>query len=501
MADQEQLARLQFLIEAWNAWRFRYPRAQIDLKKADLSGADLRGANLSGADLKEANLSGADLQEVDFSGSNLSEANLSEANLSEADLSRAHLRRSDLRGTDLTRVNLSETDLSGTDLRGANFNRSDFVGTDLRGANLSGTDLSGTDLKGANLSGADLSGTDLREFDLRGVDLRGANLSGADLTRADLSGVNLRRADLSNVTLLGTQVLATNFRDSTFTGACLKDWNTNRFTCLETAQADFIYLGIDGSDSFSERRPHSGNFKSGEFAALFQQALNTLDLIFVDGIDWQSFFASFQELRQQHGDADLNIQAIEKKSGGSFVVKLEVNEQADKAALQQSWEGIYEENQQLKAQLLRTEGKLEGYKEQLSDFQQKVLQGMSENQPVIHNNFGNAKIGNFANQMSGNASMSATQNIYAADPKTPAEAAKEIHDLLVQLAQDNPLATDDDRAEHIRQALPPTRLQRSVEILQTAGEAAVESLPGGKVVTAVLKKVREQEEVQRKAQS
>jgi hypothetical protein len=85
------------------------------------------------------------------------------------------------------------------------------------------------------------------------------------------------------------------------------------------------------------------------------------------------------------------------------------------------------------------------------------------------------------------------QNNYTAEPKTPAEAAKEIQDLLLQLAKDNPLASDDDRATHLTQKLAPNRLQRITEIIQAAGEAAVEEIPGGKIAVAVLKKVREQE--------
>ena len=111
------------------------------------------------------------------------------------------------------------------------------------------------------------------------------------------------------------------------------------------------------------------------------------------------------------------------------------------------------------------------------------------------NNYDNAK--GYQADASEGATVNQAENIYVTnnpEPKTPAEAAEEIKDLLIQLAKDNPLATEDEKAQHIRKALPPTRLQRIVEITQAAGEAAVETIPGGKVVTAVLKKVREQEE-------
>ena len=540
MADQEQLARLKRSVKEWNQWCSKNLQQLIDLRGADLIGADLRGANLVGADLEEVNLLAANLV-----GANLARANLARAHLVGANLARANLARANLVGADLFRAYLVR----------------------------------------ANLEEAYLEDVNLSE-----VDLLAANLAGANLARA--------------------QVLVTNCQVATFTGACLQDWNTNRLTNLTGVKADYIYLGNDGTE-FTDRRPYSGNFKPGEFAALFQHALDTIDLIFVDGIDWQAFFTSFQDLRQRYGDADLNIQAIEKKSGGSFVVRLEVPEEADKAAIEQSVKAGYEQQLQLSearyqaqlqakdAEIKETElasyrrerenerqqnARVDKLVEILSEHERskmpfhpnqlKILRAIDEGLNISHqiadavglsphqvcyyvesleaeqylkysevsdgisrdphylcsltakgrvaaedpsllmptslnpiqmntinnNNMQGANIGNFANQANDNASMNATQNIYAAEAKTPAEAAQEIHDLLVQLAQDNPLATDDDRAEHLRNTLPPNRLQRSIELLQTAGEAAVESLPGGKVITAVLKKVREQEATQRQAQ-
>ena len=243
--------------------------------------------------------------------------------------------------------------MSFTKLIEADLSKAELARANLIGANLNGINLCGANLTGANLARANLHYADLRDSELRGAKLIGANLFGADLTRA--------------------QALMTNFSDSVLTKACLQDWNINDLTAFDNVSCQYFYSEIVQQG----RRPREGTFKSGEFTALFQQVVDTVDLIFIDGLDWQSFFASFQELRQQYDDAEINIQAIEKKSRGAFVVRLEVSEPLDKAILQQSWNDIYEKNQQLQAQLLKTEGKLEGYKEQLDDFQQKVLKGMN----------------------------------------------------------------------------------------------------------------------------
>lgn len=105
---------------------------------------------------------------------------------------------------------------------------------------------------------------------------------------------------------------------------------------------------------------------------------------------------------------------------------------------------------------------------------------------------------NFQNENKGGTVYQGTNHINNnPEPKTATEAAKEIQELLVQLSEDNPLADTEDRAEHLRKALPKTRLQRSSELILTATEAAIEEIPFGKVVTAVMKKIREQEEENR----
>ena len=239
------------------------------------------------------------------------------------------------------RINLARADLSKVNLSGAN-----LIEANLSYANLSYSNLTGAYFNAANLIEANLSRTNFRGADLREARLRQANLGWANLSMA-----HLLKADL---------------RDSLLTGSCLQDWHINASTNLSGVQADYVYLKFGGHE-FYDRRPHSGNFKPGEFAALFQQVLDTLDLIFVDGIDWQAFFASFQELRQQYNNADLTIQAIEKKSGGSFVVRLEVPEEADKAAIEQSAKANYQQQLQLvearyQAQLQAKDEVIDSYK-------------------------------------------------------------------------------------------------------------------------------------------
>ena len=91
MPNREHLAKLKEGVETWNAWREENEGVQVDLSKANLTGADLTGANLTGAFLREANLTGAILTGADLTG---------------AKLQGAKLTRADLRGAKLTSVQL-----------------------------------------------------------------------------------------------------------------------------------------------------------------------------------------------------------------------------------------------------------------------------------------------------------------------------------------------------------------------------------------------------------
>ena len=413
MANEEHLNQLKQGVEVWNQWREENSEIVPDLSnvylneaylnEANLSGADLRGALLngaslyavdlrnvkfSGADLSGVKLRGANLRGVDLSGIKMAKADLSGADLNGASLSHANLRGAKLRGTKLCEATLYRVNLSKAKLRGADFSEADLSGADLSYAKLRGAQFVRTQLCGANVSELDLREVDLQEVDLREANLSQVNLSGtnlhevrlcgADLNGADLSGanlyeVNLSNANLSNAKLIQVQALGTNFEKTVLTGACIQDWNINSATVLDGVICEYVYLKFDQQ----ERRPREGIFKHSEFSALFQQAIDTVELIFRDGIDWQAFFQSFQDLRSRYADKDLSIQGIEKKRGGAFVVRLEVAEDADKKAIESSAKELYETKltlleQRYRAELQAKDGEIVAYREQSANLMEIV---------------------------------------------------------------------------------------------------------------------------------
>ncbi|MBD2233092.1 pentapeptide repeat-containing protein [Phormidium tenue] len=314
MANATQVTLLRQGSEVWNAWRKQNPRIEISLWFDDLSGANLSDADLSNAYLSNVNLSNANLSNANLSNANLSNANLSNANLSNANLSNANLSDAVLNNT-----NLSDAALSYAVLNQAQ----------LSYAILSNVDLSYADLSQANLSKASLSNAYLIN----------ANLSKANLSSANLSNANLSNADLSHANLNASQILYANLTQSKLTGACIADWQMGSSTVLEDVKCDYIFRTYDQqTGQFSSRLPIApgSTFTPGEFTQRFQiiaSALETIDITFTEGIDWQAFFQSFQDLRDSRPDEDISIQAMESK-GDAFVVRLEVEAEVDKAAIE-----------------------------------------------------------------------------------------------------------------------------------------------------------------------
>ncbi|MEH2139814.1 MAG: hypothetical protein V7K42_24730, partial [Nostoc sp.] len=113
--------------------------------------------------------------------------------------------------------------------------------------------------------------------------------------------------------------------------ASIEAWNIDSTTKLYNVDCRFIYLleyprlGTDDR----ERRPSSGEFQPGEFTKLFEEVLNTVDLIFRNGIDWKAFVNAFQQVQVENEETELVIQSIVNKDG-VFVIRIIVPVDADK---------------------------------------------------------------------------------------------------------------------------------------------------------------------------
>ncbi|MFB2981880.1 pentapeptide repeat-containing protein [Microseira sp. BLCC-F43] len=295
------------------------------------------------------------------------------------------------RGADLTDADFNQAILRNTDFRKANLTRTRFYEAQkLILARVGNSILANQAVFNLLISGngRDKSYTraNLRGANLKGADLTNANLKEADITEATFQGANL---DWANLTL--TQAISTDFTNARMTGARVEAWNIENSTKLDNVDCRFVYLlehPKPGTDD-RERRPSSGEFKPGEFTKLFEEVLNTVDLIFDKGIDWKAFVAAFKKVQVENEGTELAIQSIENKGDGVVVVRVSVPPDTNKEKIHSEFTQNYQlaleaVEKRYKAQLQAKDKEIEIYREKSVDL--KEIIGWLASRPINVNN-------------------------------------------------------------------------------------------------------------------
>jgi uncharacterized protein YjbI with pentapeptide repeats len=248
---------------------------------------------------------------------------------------------------------------------------------------------------------------------LKGANLAGADLVGANFTEADLSQATLKGAELQQANLTKTQVLGTEFRQANLTGACLEAWNIDSTTQLDGTLCDYVYL----LKPPQERRPSSGIFQPGEFTKLFEEVLDTIDLIFQNGIDWKAFVKAFDKVRVDNDGTELTIQSIENKGDGVIVVRVDVPPNTDKEKIHSEFKQTYEETRQqletqYKQQLNAKDREIEIYEKQNVQMW-SAINRLAEHAPVstTENILGNKIVHDQSQTFQGNVNINAQNSV------------------------------------------------------------------------------------------
>ncbi len=345
----------------------------------------------------------------------------------------------------------------------------------------------------ANLIGSSLTGADLIA-----ADLNCANFSGAKLSYANLCSANLSGANLSDAMLAATQALATNFKGAILTGACIEYWNINSYTKLDEIICDYVYQ----KNNQQERRPSSGRFKPGDFTRLYQRAIETLDLIFQDGIDWKSFAVTLQTLNTEQKlniegeNNQLSVRAIENRDDGSFVIRVDVPKSIDKAEIEAEFRQKYEiqlidQAEQYRQQLQAKDRDIEWHRQQNTNLTDAIV--TLANRPITLNNHfmpTNESKGDTYNQSNmgiGHVSGGEFKDnkiagtIYEAPNPSLVDAAAEIRDLLTELEKSYPTTTTIEQMTIATEAIKrieanPNQKKRIVNALKSGGVAAFEKV-------------------------
>lgn len=358
-------------------------------------------------------------------------------------------------------------------------------------------------LIGVNLSEMNLSVGRPEGISFFSKNLSQANFSQANLSRVDFSQANLSGANLSGANLSGVQALETNFIGAILTGACIENWNINNKTELENVICDYIYL----KQNQQERRPSDPNkiFAPGEFTKLFQRVLETVDLIFSEGIDWQAFLSSFEKVQIECGGGQLAIQAIEKKSGGAFIVRVEVPPDANKAEIEKFFKRKYgsalkAKEEQYKELLQAKDKDITYFRQQNTDLMEIIK--LQANKPIYisqvqgNNMAGDRNIhmgsGNYNERIEGDYVQG---NKFDGNKQNLAQAASEIQALLKQLEETYPTDSTANQMVVAAKAVEqiesnPTLKQKAINAVKEGGIAAFEKAidnPAGAFIAGAVK--------------
>lgn len=327
----------------------------------DLSHVSFRGAGLGNTDLRAKSLLRTCFQDA---------VGLDRARVNNQCLDLDNLKVQTL----LTQGSSQDQNFSHLNLRGAYLQRAE-----MRGFNFSETNLTRADLQQADLRRSCLIYTQLAGADLQQVDLRQANLTDANLT-----GVDCRRADLRDIVLVRAQVAQADFSGADLTGACIEDWSVSDKTNFTNVRCEYVYKKHEDGQP-THRYPCDRNFEPGEFAALFQQPENELELIFKGDFSYSALSLAFEKLKTERPELDLELKGIEQR-GNLWVVRVTSSNPTIEGQLEQQISEVYQTatnsdslETTIKDSIYRD---YEDIKQRLVDSQQQVRQwaGIAESQ-------------------------------------------------------------------------------------------------------------------------
>ena len=402
--------------------------------------------------------------------------------------------------------------IGGTNFRNANLTDANFIGatlksTDLRNATLTRTIFSKTKLLNRVRPGKTyLQNTQLRQLlitgegqdknfdrqDLRGVNLQTAILTDASFIGADLSEANLQDADLSRAKLVQTQLDSTDFTGTTLTGAYIQDWGITNDTKFNGVRCEYVYMRLPTKENPDPLRKPDNNkevFADGDFGDFIKPIFDTLDLYHNQGVDPRAIAISFKELAENHPEAELEIVAMEKRGEDKFLLRAKTAVTANKSELSNEYfntynqvKGLPEREIQLllaekDSQIRRLENMVITALERPSFYAQTYQnQGVTKMSESYQSKYDqrNANI-QFVDTAQSGSNVTFNQTNYTPEQKQSlAEAAAEIQNLLKQLEETNPTATESEQIAHLKDNTTLNLRKRALSALQGGTETAID---------------------------
>jgi len=342
---------------------------------------------------------------------------------------------------------------------------------------------------------------------LEGANLAGVNLESANLKQSNLNQANLRDANLNDANLAQTLAVGTNFTGAYLTGACLEAWTINETTILSNVDCQYVFfLEYPNHLGSRERRPHDPDqvFQPGDFEKLYQEIINTVQILLRDGVNRESFAAAFQKVMAEFPEITPDsVQGMEKR-GDDVLVTIAVEPDADKGKLEHTFTQTYE----ARLEAAKNAALLEAEQRHTQDLKETIaaLASYSPSVTITNSNTAESKAmsnsqekkGIFAENVGGNFNVSnvnlnldnvnsTVTNSIDELPNTDSETDQpNLKELLTQLQSainEEANLSEDDKAEALNQ----------VQTLAEAGQnpKASENQTLAKRATTMLKGIKE----------
>lgn len=255
----------------------------------DLSGVNFRNAKLANTDLRARTLYRTCFQGAD--------------GLERAKVDRRYLDLDDWKVQQLLTCGGSSEH---------NFRRCNLQGAYLQNANLREIDFTDTNLTGGDLKRADLRESILVRTQSANIDCNETDLRKAILIDANLTEASFRQADLRGCLLVRAQVARADFTEADLTGVCIEDWSVSSKTRFTGVRCDYIYRKYE-SGQLLDRYPVDRNFEPGEFASLFAEPEDEVELVFKGDFNIAALSLALYKLQTDASELNLELRGVEQR--------------------------------------------------------------------------------------------------------------------------------------------------------------------------------------------
>ena len=319
---------------------------------------------------------------------------------------------------------------------------------------------------------------------LRGVYLQGANLKDASFIGADLSEANLQHVDLSRAKLVQTQLDQTDFTSATLTGAYIEDWGITGSTKFPGARCAYVFMRLPTDNNPNpERKPDNWQeeFADGEFGDFIKPIVDTLDLYHNQNVDPRAIAVSFKQLAENNPDAQLEIVAMERRGEDKVLIRAKTAASADKSQLSGEYFELYNHNRALEEKNSHLLISITQKDERIASLENMIKTALQRPSFYAEQYYSGDHI-----QQTGNFGVGVNQGKIASKAEVGgvinqvsrqdlAEAAQAIQQLLQQLEERNPTATEAQQQEFISAAIAPTMKAILTNAFSQEGKGAIEA--------------------------